>query len=170
VKRLRNLLLIIILMLSFTSFGCRQPTSLADPIAPGVTSQAIFAGGCFWCMEKPFDEIPGVIATTSGYTGGNKANPTYREVSSGRTGHAEAVQVSFDPKKVSYETLLKVFWRNVDPFDATGQFCDKGGQYRSAIFYTDQQQQKLAEKSKVEVGQKLKAPIVTEISAASTSR
>jgi peptide-methionine (S)-S-oxide reductase len=168
VKRLRNLLLIMILMLSFTSFGCRQPTSLADPIAPGVTSQAIFAGGCFWCMEKPFDEIPGVIETTSGYTGGNKANPTYREVSSGRTGHAEAVQVSFDPKKVSYETLLKVFWRNVDPFDGTGQFCDTGGQYRSAIFYTDQQQQKLAEKSKVEVGQKLKAPIVTEISAAST--
>jgi peptide-methionine (S)-S-oxide reductase len=168
VKRLRNLLLIILLSLGLVSFGCSQPTSLADPIALGASSQAIFAGGCFWCMEKPFDEIPGVIETTSGYTGGNKANPTYREVSSGRTGHTESVQVTFDPKKVSYEQLLKVFWRNVDPFDVNGQFCDKGSQYRSAIFYTDPQQQKLAEQSKATVSQTLKAPIVTEITPAST--
>jgi peptide-methionine (S)-S-oxide reductase len=170
VTRLRNWLLIMLLSFGLVSFGCSQSTSLADPIAtgaaPGATSTAIFAGGCFWCMEGPFDEIPGVIGTTSGYTGGNRANPTYREVSSGRTGHAEAVQVTFDPKKVSYETLLKVFWRNVDPLDASGQFCDKGSQYRSAIFYTDAQQQKLAEKSKAAASQQLNASIVTEITPA----
>lgn len=106
---------------------------------------ATFAGGCFWCMESPFDELDGVISTTAGYTGGHKAHPTYKEVSAGGTGHAEAVQVVYDPKKISFERLLEVFWRNIDPLDKTGQFCDKGNQYRSAIFYHTERQKRLAE-------------------------
>jgi peptide-methionine (S)-S-oxide reductase len=132
-------------------------------------SKAIFAGGCFWCMEKPFDELPGVIATTSGYTGGTKTSPTYREVSSGNTGHAEAVEVSYDPKQVKYEHLLSVFWKNIDPLDSKGQFCDKGSQYRSAIFYTDDQQKALAESSKEQVASsKNFTSIATEVTAATT--
>ncbi|HEX9671720.1 MAG TPA: peptide-methionine (S)-S-oxide reductase MsrA, partial [Thermoanaerobaculia bacterium] len=100
-------------------------------------AKATFAGGCFWCMEPPFDHLPGVVSTTSGYTGGAKRNPTYEEVSHGGTGHAEAVEVVYDPAKVSYEKLLEVFWRNVDPVDGGGQFCDRGSQYRSAIFTHD---------------------------------
>ncbi len=136
---------------------------------------AIFAGGCFWCMEKPFDVIPGVIDTTSGYTGGALANPTYRQVSAGRTGHAESVQVTYDPQQVKYETLLQVFWHNVDPLDAQGQFCDRGNQYRSAIFYADAQQKALAEQAKADLAKtdlaktgQLGQPIVTEITNATT--
>jgi peptide-methionine (S)-S-oxide reductase len=109
---------------------------------------ATFAGGCFWCMEPPFDALDGVISTTSGYIGGHKQNPTYKEVSRGGTGHTEAVQVVFDPEKIGYVDLLDVYWRNIDPTDATGQFCDKGSQYRSEIFYHDEQQKQLAEMSK----------------------
>jgi peptide-methionine (S)-S-oxide reductase len=129
---------------------------------------ATFAGGCFWCMEPPYDELEGVIATTSGYTGGSKADPTYQEVSAGGTGHAEAVQVTYDPAKVSYERLLEVFWRNVDPLDAGGQFCDRGDQYRTAIFVHDDEQRRLAEASKqaLEGSGRLTQPIVTEIVAA----
>jgi len=108
---------------------------------------AIFAGGCFWCMEPPFEKLPGVREVVSGYTGGAKLNPTYEEVSAGTTGHAEVVQVTFDPREVSYQTLLDVFWRNIDPVDARGQFCDKGSQYRPAIFPRGPAQQELAEKS-----------------------
>jgi peptide-methionine (S)-S-oxide reductase len=129
---------------------------------------ATFAGGCFWCMEPPYDKLDGVLATTSGYTGGDKAGPTYQEVSAGGTGHAEAVQVTYDPTKVSYEQLLEVFWRNVDPLDAGGQFCDRGDQYRTAIFVHDQEQRRLADKSKqalVDSG-RFAQPIVTEIVAA----
>ena len=96
---------------------------------------ATFAGGCFWCMEQPFDALPGVAETTSGYTGGTVENPTYYQVSDGNTGHVEAMQVSYDPAKVTYDTLLDTFWHNIDPLDSRGQFCDKGSQYRSAIFY-----------------------------------
>jgi peptide-methionine (S)-S-oxide reductase len=126
---------------------------------------AIFAGGCFWCMEPPFDKLDGVLATTSGYIGGTKADPTYEQVTSGRTGHYEALQVEYDPARVSYQQLLDVFWRNIDPLDASGQFCDKGPQYRSGIFALDDSQRAAAEASKaaLEKSGKLPGRIVTEI-------
>jgi peptide-methionine (S)-S-oxide reductase len=129
---------------------------------------ATFAGGCFWCMEPPFDKLPGVISTTSGYTGGTKENPTYREVVRGGTGHTEAVQIVYDPAKIGYEKLLEVFWRNVDPHDAGGQFCDRGDSYRTGIFVHDEAQRRAAEASKkaLAASGKLKKPIVTEIAAA----
>ena len=109
---------------------------------------ATFAGGCFWCMEPPYDALPGVISTTSGYMGGSKRNPTYEEVSSGTTGHAEVVQVAYDPAKVGYEKLLEVFWKNIDPTVRDRQFCDIGSQYRTAIFYHTEEQKRLAEASR----------------------
>ena len=112
------------------------------------TARATFAGGCFWCMEHPFDELSGVIETTSGYTGGAVENPSYNQVSSGTTGHLESVQIEYDPEQVSYEDLLNVYWRNVDPVDGGGQFCDRGSQYRPAIFYHDADQQQQAEASR----------------------
>jgi len=134
------------------------------------TAKAVFAGGCFWCMEPPFDKTDGVIATISGYTGGTKVNPTYEEVSSGTTGHAESVQVEYDPKKVSYEKLLDVFWHNVDPTQKDGQFCDHGNQYRTAIFVANDEQKKLAEASKAALmkSKPFKGDIVTEIVPATT--
>ncbi len=126
--------------------------------------KAVFAGGCFWCLEPPFDGLNGVISTTSGYAGGEKSNPTYEEVSKGGTGHLEVVQVTFDPKKVSYEELLEVFWRNIDPFDAQGQFCDKGQQYTSAIF-VNEKERSLAEKSKEKWEKKLGKKIATTVLA-----
>jgi peptide-methionine (S)-S-oxide reductase len=124
---------------------------------------ATFAGGCFWCMEPPYDKLPGVISTTSGYIGGKTANPTYRQVVAGDTGHAEAVQVVYDPAKITYEKLLEVFWRNVDPHDAGGQFCDRGDSYRTGIFVHDETQLRLAQESKKAIAAKLKKPVVTEI-------
>ena len=124
---------------------------------------AIFAGGCFWCMQPPFDAIKGVISTTAGYTGGHTKNPAYEQVSAGGTGHAESVQIVYDPKVVSYEQLLDVFWHNVDPITAGRQFCDEGNQYRSAIFYHDEEQKRLAEESKKALEQRFKQPIVTQI-------
>jgi len=126
---------------------------------------ATFAGGCFWCMEPPFDKLAGVVSTTSGYTGGHTKNPSYEEVSSGGTGHAEAVQIVFDPTKVSYAQLLDVFWRNIDPLTPNAQFCDHGSQYRSAIFYQSEEQKRLAEASKkaLEQSGRFTQPIVTEI-------
>jgi len=127
--------------------------------------KATFAGGCFWCSEADFEKLPGVVKVISGYTGGHKENPTYAEVSSGRTGHAEAVQIYYDPSKISYEELLDAFWKHIDPTDSGGQFVDRGPQYRSAIFYHDEEQKRLAEKSKEELGKsgRLDKPIVTEI-------
>jgi methionine-S-sulfoxide reductase len=116
--------------------------------SPSALSTAIFAGGCFWCVEDAFEEVPGVVRAVSGYTGGTTANPTYEQVSSQGTGHFEAVQVSFDARKVSYAQLVDWFWRNIDPVDARGQFCDKGSSYRSAIFYGDDEQRRIAEASK----------------------
>lgn len=138
--------------------------------AQAETKTAIFAGGCFWCMEQPFDVLPGVISTTSGYTGGQKVNPNYHEVSSGTTGHYEAVKVEYDPAKVSYEKLLEVFWHNIDPGNSTGQFCDTGPQYRTAIFVTDDAQKKAAEESKAALAKsgKLQGPIATQILPAAT--
>ena len=130
---------------------------------------ATFGGGCFWCMEPPFDKLGGVVSTTSGYIGGSVANPTYEQVSGGRTGHAEVVQVKYDPSKISYEKLLEVFWRNVDPLTPNRQFCDGGSQYRSAIFYHGDEQRRAAEASKGVLDQsgRFKRPIVTQIVAAS---
>jgi peptide-methionine (S)-S-oxide reductase len=129
---------------------------------------ATFAGGCFWCMEPPYDKLPGVSATISGYIGGQKANPTYKEVSAGTTGHTEAVQVVYDPKKVTYEKLLEVYWVNVDPTAKDHQFCDFGSQYRPEIFYHDDAQKKAAEASKaaVEKSKPFKEPIVVPITMA----
>ncbi len=138
---------------------------------PGMANHAtaIFAGGCFWCMEPPFDKLDGVVSTTSGYIGGQKPNPTYKEVSGGRTGHTEAVQIVYDPNRISYAKLLDVFWRNIDPTTVDGQFCDWGSQYRSEIFYKSAEQQRLAEKSKsaLEKTKPFKGPVVTAISKAS---
>jgi len=127
--------------------------------------KATFAGGCFWCMEHPFDEIPGVVSVTSGYTGGWKKNPTYEEVSAGGTGHAESVQIIYDPARVTYEKLLNVFWHNIDPTAKDRQFCDIGNQYRSAIFYHNEEQHRLALQSKalLEKNKTFREPIVTGI-------
>ena len=132
---------------------------------PERLARATFAGGCFWCMEAPFDKVPGVVSTTSGYAGGRVKNPTYEQVSEGATGHAEALQVAYDPSKVSYEQLLEAFWHNVDPTDRGGQFCDRGNQYRTAIFYEGEEQKRAAEESKrsLEASGRLPQPIVTEI-------
>jgi len=156
--------LLAVLLLGTAAIAPRLAGAQTQPPPPGL-AVATFAGGCFWCMEPPFDKLEGVISTTSGYTGGAKRNPTYREVSSGGTGHTEAVQVVYDPAKVSYEKLLQVFWVNVDPTDAGGQFCDRGSQYRTGIFVHDATQRKLAEASKaaLEKSKPFKEPVVTEI-------
>jgi peptide methionine sulfoxide reductase msrA/msrB len=126
---------------------------------------ATFAGGCFWCTEADFEKVPGVVKVISGYAGGQKKNPTYEEVSSGTTGHVEAVQVYYDPSKVTYQQLLDYFWRHIDPLDAGGQFVDRGSQYRSVIFYQDEEQMRLAQKSKeaLDHSGRFKKPVVTEI-------
>ena len=144
--------------------GVPRSASSAEPPLEG-RARATFAGGCFWCMEPPFDKVPGVVSTTSGYAGGIVANPTYEQVAAGGTGHAEVVQVVFDPGKVSYEHLLEVFWRNVDPLDRGGQFCDRGLQYRSAIFYEgdDQKKAAFASRETLEKSGRLPGPVVTGI-------
>jgi len=124
---------------------------------------AVFAGGCFWCMEKPFDEIDGVVSTTSGYTGGHVADPSYEDVTRGDTGHVEAVRVVYEPERVGYERLLAVFWRNVDPFDDGGQFCDRGDSYRSAIFAADAEQRRAAAASRAEVAERFERPVATRV-------
>jgi peptide-methionine (S)-S-oxide reductase len=150
--------------------GVALVATAAEPVtkAKTVTATAVFAGGCFWCMVHPFDELPGVMSVTSGYTGGQKVNPTYEQVSAGDTGHVEAVQITYDPKQVSYEKLLEVFWRNVDPLDKGGQFCDRGSTYTSAVFYQNDEQKKLAEQSKAAIEKKLGKPVVTAIHPAAT--
>ncbi len=142
------------------------PASAAMPAAN--YAEATFAGGCFWCMEPPFDKLDGVITTTSGYTGGKKKNPTYKEVSRGGTGHTESIRVVYDASKISYRELLEVFWHNIDPLARNRQFCDIGDQYRSAIFYHDEEQRRLAEatKKQLEASGRFKDPIATQILAA----
>jgi peptide-methionine (S)-S-oxide reductase len=141
---------------------------LVAPAQAQKTEKAIFAAGCFWCTEAAFEEVPGVISAVSGYTGGTVKNPGYEQVSSGRTGHAEAVEVTFDPAKVSYEQLLDVFWVNHDPTVSNRQFCDSGSQYRPAIFYLSDEQKKAAEasKAKYEKLKTFKQPLLTEITKA----
>lgn len=142
--------------------------AVSDVATDADLTTATFAGGCFWCMEQPFDKLSGVVSTTSGYTGGTVEDPTYSEVSNGGTGHIEAMQVRYDPEQVSYETLLETFWYNIDPLDNAGQFCDKGSQYRSAIFYEDAEQQAIAEASKAEVAKEFDQPVATDILPAAT--
>jgi len=134
------------------------------------SSKATFAGGCFWCMEPPFDKLDGVISTTSGYIGGHQLKPSYQQVSAGGTGHTEAVQIIYDPKRISYEKLLDVFWHNIDPTTVDRQFCDTGNQYRTGIFFHDDMQKQEAEQSKImlEKNKPFEAPIMTEITRATT--
>ena len=139
-----------------------EGTQRAEPVGPDL-AEAIFAGGCFWCMEGPFESIDGVLGVVSGYTGGRGDAPTYEQVSSGGTGHAEAVRVLYDPARVGYERLLEVYWHNVDPTQADGQFCDHGDQYRTAIFVVDEEQRRLAEASRERVREELGREIVTQI-------
>lgn len=141
------------------SIGTARP-ALAAP------QTATFAGGCFWCVESDFDKLPGVLETISGYTGGTLKNPTYKQVSAGETGHFEAVQIRYDPKQVSYSQLLNYFWRHIDPLDGEGQFCDRGGQYRSAIFVQTPEQKKQAEASRQLTQKLLGKPVKTLISSA----
>jgi len=160
---LKIVLVVAVIGFLFTAYaqkGAEKKTNSDQSLAT-----ATFAGGCFWCMEPPYDKLDGVISTTSGYTGGRKKNPTYEEVSGGTTGHAEAVQVTYDPTKVSYQKLLEVFWKNIDPFTPNAQFCDHGSQYRSAIFYHNEEQKRAAEasKQKLEKSGRFTQPIVTEI-------
>jgi peptide-methionine (S)-S-oxide reductase len=157
---LRNLLLGAALSIALAGSAGAQSS--------GKAAVATFAGGCFWCVESDFDKVAGVISTTSGYIGGRSANPTYKQVSGGGTGHTEAVQIVYDPARVSYEKLLEVFWVNHDPLTPNRQFCDGGSQYRAGIFYHNDEQKKAAEASKAKViaSGRFKQPVVTEIVAA----
>ena len=157
---MRSLWVVAVLVAAATGAALAQPAERSAP----PHALATFAGGCFWCVEADFDKVPGVISTTSGYTGGKVDNPNYNQVSAGGTGHTEAVEIAFDPSKVGYQKLLDVFWRNHDPLAKDRQFCDRGDQYRPAIFYHDEEQRKLAEASKKAVQEKLAPRVVqTEI-------
>ena len=163
-------------ILTLALFAATAAHAQAPAPAGATTASAIFAGGCFWCMEAPFDKLDGVKATTSGYIGGKTRNPTYEQISTGTTGHTEAVKVDYDPKKVTYRQLLEVFWKNIDPVARDRQFCDGGTQYRSGIFWLDDEQKKLADESKALLakGQAfgaakplgLKGSVVTEVTKA----
>lgn len=161
------LLFSILLIQIGDAYSDEQKTSVGEDIG---FEKATFAGGCFWCMQPPFDELVGVISTTAGYTGGSEDNPTYEQVSSGRTGHAETVEILYDPSKITYIQLLEVFWMNIDPTTLNKQFSDAGTQYRTAIFYHDEEQKRLAEssKEKLQNSGKFDKEIVTEITPAST--
>ena len=136
-------------------------TASAQPL-----EKAIFAGGCFWCVESDFDKVPGVVSTVSGYTGGKTKDPTYQQVTAGGTGHYEAVEITYDPAKVSYEALLTAFWHSVDPTDGGGQFCDRGQSYETAVFAAEEKERSVAEASKKAAQKKVDKPIVTPILAA----
>jgi peptide-methionine (S)-S-oxide reductase len=168
-------MMLLLALLMVTSAACGQPDARSKPTAvnasAGLSSSpdsigiATFAGGCFWCTEADFDKVPGVISTTSGYIGGTTVNPTYKQVSAGKTGHIEAVQVRFDPAKTNFAKLLAAFWPTIDPLTPDRQFCDGGSQYRSAIFYHDAEQKRQAEASKAALAAsgRFTQPIVTEI-------
>lgn len=155
-----------ILLLSGAILSSQAEDVSPTPLESGGTAKATLAGGCFWCMEPPFEKLDGVISVTSGYTGGTTEDPTYKEVSAGGTGHTEAVEIVYEPGKISYQQLLDVFWHNIDPLTPNAQFCDHGSQYRSAIFYHDAEQQQAAERTKAEVADQLGATVVTQIDAA----
>jgi peptide-methionine (S)-S-oxide reductase len=155
---------------AITVFLLLGVTAMSETKADIKTMKATFAGGCFWCMQPTFNEFKGVISTRVGYTGGHTVNPTYEEVSSGTTGHAEGIEIIYDPTKVTYAELVEEFWHNIDPTSLNRQFADSGTQYRSAIFYHDEEQKRIAEASKERLAKsgKFKKPIVTEITAATT--
>lgn len=167
-KKHRDIARIVLILLFACSLLVEAPCSAGQAVK-GRLAKATFAGGCFWCMESPFDRLEGVISVTAGYTGGQQKNPTYGEVSAGGTGHAESVQIVYDPARIGYARLLDVFWHNIDPTVRDRQFCDVGTQYRSAIFYHSPEQKKLAEESKrlLEKTKPFAASIVTEIVPAS---
>jgi peptide-methionine (S)-S-oxide reductase len=160
-NRLERSLAALLLLAAATTVQA-QEASVPEPMQ---VETAVFAGGCFWCVEEAFDEVEGVLATTSGYTGGDVENPSYEQVSAGGTGHYEAVRVRYDPERVSYDTLLEAFWHNIDPTDPDGQFCDQGSSYRSAIFWRTPAQREQAEASKAALEQDPEAPspVATEI-------
>jgi peptide-methionine (S)-S-oxide reductase len=162
---------LLVVMLSWL-VSCRassagEGTRMAPPVAKG-QAVAVFASGCFWCSESDFEKVEGVISVVSGYSGGAEQNPTYEQVSSGSTGHTESVRVIYDPKKVTYEQLLRHYWRHVDPLSGDGQFCDRGRQYRPAIFVSTQEERQSAERTRREVEQKLKQKVAVEILDAAT--
>jgi peptide-methionine (S)-S-oxide reductase len=163
-RRFSHGLLLCVLVASAAA-GAETPEGTPTPAQ---TAIATFAGGCFWCMQPPFDALKGVLSTTVGYTGGHRPHPTYEEVSAGGTGHAESIQIVYDPRVISYRKLLDVFWHNIDPTTPNRQFCDEGSQYRSAIFYHDETQKRLAEASKEEIERSKKFQVVTQIVPAST--
>jgi peptide-methionine (S)-S-oxide reductase len=164
----RRILLAFIAALALGAAAPASSQAPAKPAAKPTTAKATFAGGCFWCMEEVYDKVPGVISTVSGYMGGVQKNPTYEQVSTGRTGHAEVVQVEYDPSKVTYAKLIEEFWRNIDPTQKDGQFCDHGPHYRSGIFYHNDEQKRLAEGSRLNLSRNkpFKGEIVTEITKA----
>ena len=167
---MRNGLIAALFFATFGALGGGALSAQGTASAPPAKGEAIatFAGGCFWCVESDFDSVPGVSRTISGYTGGTSIDPTYQQVTAGGTGHREAVRIYFDPKKVSYATLLEIFWRSVDPTDDGGQFCDRGESYETAIYANSAEQKRLAEASKQELQRSgvLKQPIVTPIQIA----
>ncbi len=167
-KRLCSLISAIVVLAGLAMAAPLQGKESVMDKNPVETARAIFAGGCFWCMEPPFEKLDGVHGVVSGYIGGHQAEPTYADVSAGTTGHAEAVEITYDPARISYAELLEVFWRNIDPTDAQGQFVDRGSQYRTGIFYLDEEQKRLAEASRDELARsgRFADPIVTEIVAA----
>jgi len=166
-------IILIALMISFITGACSDVSSGDNTYMishsgsdkAAALEKATFAGGCFWCMEPPFEKLEGVREVISGYTGGQKKDPTYKEVSQGNTGHVEAIQIIYDPSKVTYERLLEVFWMQIDPTDGGGQFVDRGSQYRSAIFYHNKEQKRVAEESKADLEKsgRFSRPVVTEI-------
>ncbi len=158
-----------ILTLAVFLIGGWNVLSANQAAAETTSGKTYFAGGCFWCMEEVFEKVDGVLSVTSGYMGGTVSNPTYEEVSAGRTGHAESVEVVYDPAKVSYQKLLDAFWRNVDPITPNAQFCDHGNQYRSAIFFQTDEEKRASDNSKqtIEQSKRFKEPIVTQIVMAS---
>jgi peptide-methionine (S)-S-oxide reductase len=162
-RRSIRFLVPLLALVLFAAFARGEEPIVATGQAPPGLPKAAFAGGCFWCMQGPYDSLPGVVSTTVGYTGGGKANPTYHEVSAGGSGHIESIEVVYDPKKVTYEKLLDVFWHNIDPTVADRQFCDVGSQYRSAIFVHDAAQRKAAERSLADVQKRLGISVKTEI-------
>ena len=162
-QRLSASLAIAVLVGGVIALVTAEGQTSATPVAAQGLATATFAGGCFWCMEPPFDKLDGVISTTSGYTGGERRHPTYGDVSSGRTAHAEAVEVVYDPTKISYAQLLDVFWLNIDPLTRNRQFCDGGAQYRTAIFFHGDEQERLARESKQRIEDRFDQPIVTQI-------
>ena len=162
--------LVVLGVVRLSRAGQPSPATGTPSVSADTLAKATFAGGCFWCVEEAFDKVAGVTSVTSGYIGGNGQNPTYEEVSNGGTGHAEAVEVVYDPGKVGYAKLLDVFWHNIDPLTPHAQFCDRGSQYRSAVFYHTDEQQRLAQSTKqqLERSGRFKQPIVTEVVKAST--